>query len=259
VAGQKVAARGTLKGKISYTASSLGSDVFTKTGITTPGTRVTCNLTINQIADVSYHTEAGIGGDFLLANGSAVVEAGGAFNFNKQFAKTSATWSAAGQTEDMIMTQCVENYAMRWISTELTKYLDDYPGLEIIQKAVRRVLLDSGMDSKFGVGDTSFVYCRYPAFDVKSYYRTAGVELTVEDTIKVRWGHMRYLVFDSLWPDAWSPKLTINEEALRPYVRDLKDGTLSGAKLVRFFNDVVVPASKSAGDPRWRMDSCAAI
>jgi len=256
VAGQKVAARGTLKGKISYTATTIGGDTFTRSGITTAGTRVTCALTINKIADISYQTEAGIGGDFLLANGQALVEAGGAFNFNKEFSKTSATWSAAGQTEGMIVEQCVNNYVKRWIAVELTKYLDDYPGLEIIQKSVRRILLDSGTDSNFGINDTSSIFCRYPAYDASRYYRTAGVQVFVEDNVKVQWGHMRQLFLDSLWPDAASQKLPVNEESLRPYVRGLKDGTLRGQQLAEFFNTVVVPASRSSSDARWVMDRC---
>lgn len=256
VAGQKVAARGTLKGRISYSASALGSDVFTRSGVTTPGTRVACSLVINRIADISYHTEAGIGGDFLLANGEALVEAGGSFNFNKEFSKTSATWSGAGQTEDMIVQQCVNNYAKRWIAIELTKYLDDYPGLEIVQKAVRRILSDTGMETRFGINDTSSIYCRYPSYDATRYYRTAGVQVFIEDSIRIQWGHMRHLFFDSLWPDATSQKLAVDEESLRPFVRELKDGTLRTKRLADFFNTVVVPASKSSGDPRWSMDHC---
>ncbi len=258
VAGQKVAARGTLKGRVSYTATTIGGDTFTRAGITTAGTRVNCALTINKIADISYQTEAGVGGDFLLANGQALVEAGGSFNFNKEFSKTSATWSAAGQTEDMIVEQCVNNYVKRWIAVELTKYLEDYPGLEIIQKSVRRILLGAGADNKFGINDTSSIFCRYPTYDASRYYRTAGVQVFVEDTVKVQWGYMRQLFFDALWPDAVSQKLPVDEESLRPYVRGLKDGTLRGQQLADFFNTVVVPASQSSSDRNWVMDRCFA-
>jgi hypothetical protein len=255
-AGKKVAARGTLKGRVLYTASTIGSDTFTRTGITTPGTRITCGLIINRIADISFNAEAGVGADFLLAGGQVMVEAGGSFNFNKEFSKTSATWSAAGQTEDMIVEQCVNNYVKRWVTVELTKYLEEYPGLEIIQKTVHRIISDSGMDAKFGINDTSGIFCRYPSYDATRYYRTAGVQLFVEDSIKVQWGHMRHLFFDSLWPDAASEKLPVDEEALRPYVRGLKDGTLRGQRLADFFNSIVVPASRAASDPRWSMDRC---
>ena len=256
VAGQKVAARGTLRGKIGYAAATLGSDVFTSNRITTPGTRVSCFLIINQIADVSYQAEVGVGGDFVLAKGEALIEAGGGFNLNKEFSKTSATWSAGGQTEEMIMTQCGQNYAKRWISNELTRHFDESPELKIIQKAVQRVLLDSGLGKEFGLQDTAAVFCRYPEYDAENYYRTAGVQLHVADEIKVQWGHMRHIGFDGLWPDAWSEKLTINEESLRPFVRELKNGTLRKEGLGRFFNEVVVPASQSAQDVRWKMGHC---
>ncbi|NBQ52368.1 MAG: hypothetical protein EBU49_02140 [Proteobacteria bacterium] len=256
VAGEKVAARGTLRGKIGYAAATLGSDVFTSNKITTPGTRVSCFLTINQIADVSYEANFGAGGDFLLANGEAVVEAGGGFNLNKEFSKTSATWSAGGQTEEMIMTQCGQNYARRWIANELTRHFDEAPELKIIQKAVQRVLLDSGLGKQFGLQDTASVFCRYPEYDAANYYRTAGVQMHVADEIKVQWGHMRHFGFDGLWPDAWSEKLPVHEESLRPFVRELKDGTLRNERLGRFFNEVVVPASQAAQDVRWKMDHC---
>ena len=256
VAGQKVAARGTLRGTIGYSASTLGSDVFTTNRITTPGTRVSCFLIIDQIADVSYHSELGVGGDFLLANGEAVVEAGGGFNLNKEFSKTSATWSAGGQTEEMITTQCGQNYVRRWIANELTKHLEDSSGLKIIQKAVQRVLLDSGLGKQFGLQDTSAVFCRYPEYDVANYYRTAGVQVYVGDDVKVQWGHLRHLGFDALWPDAWSEKLKVNEESLRSFVREFKDGTLRGERLSQFFNEVIVPASQFAQDTRWKADHC---
>jgi hypothetical protein len=256
VAGQKVAARGTLRGKIGYSAATLGSDVFTSNKIATPGTRVSCFLTINQIADVSYEAAFGVGGDFVLAKGEALIEAGGGFNLNKEFSKTSATWSAGGQTEEMIMTQCGQNYARRWIANELTRHLDDSPELKIIQKAVQRVLLDSGLGKEFGLQDTAAVFCRYPEYDAENYYRTAGVQLHVAEDIRVQWGYLRHFGLDGLWPDAWSEKLPVNEESLRPFVRELKDGTLKNERLGRFFNEIVVPASQSAQDARWKMDHC---
>lgn len=256
VAGKTISARGTLKGRIGYVAHVNGSDLFTSTGISAPGSRVQCTLTLSKIADISFGAELGVGGDFVLANGEAVVEAGGAFNFTKEFQKTSPTWSAGGQTEEMILSQCMHNYVRRWIAVELTRYLDEYPGLEIVKKAMHRVIADAGFDAQISLPDTSAVYCRYPGYS-PSYYQTAGVTLYMSEPMTLRWGHMRHAAgIDSLWPDGWSENVTFETESLRPYVRELKDGTLRGARLVDFFNAVVVPASKQSGDPRWRMEDC---
>jgi hypothetical protein len=255
VAGQRVSARGTIKGRIGYIASAVGGDLFTRTGLTTAGAKVSCVLVINGIGEISYAYEAGIGGDFVLANGEAVIEAGGSFNLNKEYSKTSATWSAGGQTEEMILTQCMQNHAKRWIATEFTKYMDEYPGLEIVQKAIHRVILDAGFESQIRIPESSKVYCRYTHYSDK-FFQTAGAVVYLTEPMTLQWAAMKHLGLDVLWPDSWSEKLTFDSEALRPFVRDLKNGTLHDQRLAGFFNDVVVPASKKSINQKWRMDSC---
>ncbi|MEY4631169.1 MAG: hypothetical protein RIQ81_1289 [Pseudomonadota bacterium] len=256
VAGKSVSARGTLKGRIGYVAHVVGSDLFTRTGIATPGTRVQCTLTLSKIADLSFAGEFGVGGDFVLANGEAVVEAGGAFNFTKEFQKTSATWSVGGQTEEMILSQCMHNFVRRWIAVELTKYLDEYPGLEIVKKAMHRVIADTGFDAQVRIPDTSAVACRYSEYS-PAYLRTAGVVLYMSEPMTLQWGTLRHAAgIDNLWPDGWSEKVPFDLEALRPYVRELKDGTLRGDRLRDFFNGIVVPASRLVSDPNWRLADC---
>lgn len=250
-AGQAVQARGTVVGTIGIKRSQGVGAMFTPSGLGVNGLQVQCILSVTGVASVQYEAKVGIGGDFILASGSATVDTGGSFSLTQSYVKTSPTFSGAGQNFSGLLQQCVNNYLAGWIGIELQNWVDKYAGLKAVRKAMNRLLSDVGLNETYYTLDSSNVYCKYTNYKTESAWKTSQLRVFNQgDHLDVQWWH--YL---SGWKDPASAKLTVNDDAIHPYLRDIRDSALAGDRLVEFFNQVVVPASKNERS-NWQLDFC---
>ena len=259
--GQSLSARGTVTGTIGlkriqgvgamWTPSRPGVNGQMIPGLGVNGLEVQCILSVTGVGEIKYDHKIGFGGDFVFAKGEATVDAGGSFSLTDEYTKLSPTFSGAGQTFDGLLRQCTNNYLAGWIGIELDNWVQKYSGLRVIKKAISKLASEIGLDRPEYRLNSSNVYCVYPNYDSKAW-RTAEVILYNRgDHFEVQWSH--YL---SGWPDKWSEKLAVNDDAISSYLRAIKDSSLAGSKMKDFFQSVVVPASKNDSRAAWHISNC---
>ena len=251
VAGQQLAARGTATGTVGYRRKQGAGSLFTPSGIGVNGLTVECYLSVSGVASITYDYQAGVGADFVFASGEATVNAGGGFSLTKAYTKTSPTFSGAGMSKDAIFKQCINNYVMSWVGVEMENWVNEYSGLRLLKRAIGEMISGLGLDPQYVIGSRG-LFCLYPQYDGGNGWETGEVRVYPEsDAVRLIWTHHL-----SFWPDRESLKVEANDDAIRPFLRDLKDGTLAGDRLTQFFNQVVAPASKAESRGEWHMDYC---
>lgn len=250
-AGQKLEAKGTVVGKVGYLKTQGVGSIFTPSGYGASGLKVKCFLEVAGVGSVTYDYKVGVGGDFVFASGEATVNAGGSFSLAKAYTKYSPEFSGAGQDSNTIFDQCLRNYLPTWVGVEMQNWVDQYSGLKVIQQGINRVVENLGLDSTTMV-DTNEIFCTYPSYDAKNAYRTGNLWVYLKDGyLNIEWSHhLRG------WLNQNSGQLRADTNAVRPFLKDVKDKTLTGQRLLDFFNQVVVPASSAHQTANWRLSGC---